>query len=129
MEPADFVYRKAQVVRIGSLTGLGASACVDTGFVFPHCDLMIADLEGTVQCDAVDGAFVCFGIRIGLTVRPHHEPSPSNQDHALRVGRADDNVSQGLKRCFEGTLEEISAEVCDPGADLDAVFPKMIQGC
>ena len=90
---------------------------------------MIADVEGTFQCDAVDGSFVCFGIRIGLTVRPHHEPTPADQDHALRVGRTDDNVSQGLKLCFAGTIEEISAEVCNPGADLDMVFPKMIQGC
>ena len=90
---------------------------------------MIADVEGTFQCDAMDGSFVCFGIRIGLTVRPHHEPSPADQDHALRVGRADDYVSQSLKQCFAGNLEEIFAEVCNPGADLDAVFPEMIQGC
>ena len=90
---------------------------------------MIADKEGTFQCDTMDGSFVRLGIRIGLTVRPHHEPSPADQDHPLMVGRTDNNVSQSLKRCFEGTLEEISAEVCDPGADLDTVFPKMIQGC
>ena len=89
---------------------------------------MIADVEVTFKCDAVGGSFVCFGIRIGLTVRPHHEPSPADQDHALRVGRTDDNVTRGLKGCFAGTIEDISAEVFNPGADLDAVFPEMIQG-